>query len=212
MITKYSILRNVLVLVAVASFGSPGSAAVVRDFEFDSGVEGFIGNNITGLAASGGFLTGTASSNDPQLILGVAQLPGGLAPLAGSSWTTLEYSVRETNSDGGGFVSFANASNPTGLVFSSNLGVINSPGLFSFVDAGSGFTNVTIDISGLGTSTITNFRLDPIGGGTGPVTAGNFFEVGFIRLNDASAIPEPSSIAALIMIGGVVASRRRRRS
>lgn len=210
MIRIQSLIRLFLSCVVFAMLAVPASAATVLEYDFSSGTQGFGGNNITGLTATGGFLTGVAASNDPQLILGAAQLPGGQAPGAGGTWTTLEYRVRETNSSGGGFVSFANASNTTGLVFSFNGSVVGTSN-YSFVNAGSGFTDVTVDISSLGSTTLTNFRLDPIGGATNPVTTDNTFEVDFIRFSDSiTAVPEPSSFALLGLAGCAITFRRKR--
>lgn len=204
-----SVLATFLVIHAGSLCGS--SAAIVASYEFNTNgdTEGFtapISLNVTGLAASGGFLTGTASSNDPQLkIDGINHTVG-----TGETWDYVEFRVRETQNEAP--AGTVNVFNPTGLVVVVNAtaapAVTWSSG-FTAVDSGSGFFTVTVDISSLGSVAIKDLRVDPIGGAasnSNSETNGNTFEVDYIRLH---AVPEPA--AALLGSFGLLALLRRRR-
>lgn len=80
-------------LLLISQFAS---AELVQEYTFNSGLEGWTtAANITGLTTSGGALTGTASSNDPQLSIGSISLTPG----AGNTWSTLVFRVRETQDE-----------------------------------------------------------------------------------------------------------------
>lgn len=206
-----------LVLLMTALSSGTASAALVQAFEFntDGDAEGFSNlMNVTGFSVAGGVLSGTASSNDPQLAN-----PAGLSPTAGATWTTLEYRVRETILPGpaGVFATLANF-NATGLIVGNAPGTLGTAAAFSAVNSGDNFLTVTVDISGFGSTPFNALRIDPIGGAasnSGIETNANLFEVDFIRVYDnAVAIPEPSSFAVLgvAAIGGVIGYRRRRKA
>ncbi|QTN31692.1 PEP-CTERM sorting domain-containing protein [Akkermansiaceae bacterium] len=200
-------------------------AAVVVSWDFDSGVEGwtsslpvspFTQTTVDPVAASGGFLSGTALSNnnDPQLY----RTGLNLTPGAGESWVALTFRVRETQ-DADNIANPAQAAgivtvfNSTGLILSLNNSsqAISSPA--NGTVAADGWFEVTYNISGFNPATpITQIRLDPIGGArsnSNSETANNLFEVDFIRLSDSSVIPEPST--ALLAFAGALGLLRRRR-
>lgn len=206
--TMKSKSKNLLCAGVMAAFtlSAPhASAVVIAQFDFDSDTENFSPTNVTGLTTSGGLLTGTPSSNDPQLINSTAT-----PTITGSqTWDTVVFRVRETDSASGLFIGSAGAPafSSVGLVAQVNSFVVNSG--FTFVASGDDFYTVTADISGFTNSTINNIRVDPTGGAlsnSGSETNGNFFEVDFIQIN---AVPEPS--AALLGCFGLLALLRRRR-
>jgi len=201
---KLTYLLSSLLAVQVAS------AAVISEFNFNAvaDTEGWsVANNISGLTTSGGFLTGTASTNDPQLTF--TELNASTT----GTWTTLEFLVRETEEAPGSTV--VSAFNPIGLAVSAAGQTISAAGSFSATDEGKGFFLVTVDISSLGSANIVNLRLDPIGGASAnsnSQTQDNIFEIDYIRLSDNTVVPEPSAYA---LIGGLFARssvmlRRRR--
>lgn len=189
------------------------SAAPIGDYQFNAAdTEGWTAAGTTGLTTDGDSLNGTASSNDPQLLLTSA----GLATMG--TWDTAVFRVRER----GELVSVPGTTvldpGPTDVPFSSvglililNATNVTSNG-FTAVDSGEGFFTLTIDISTLGSATINNIRFDPIGGAasnSNSETNGNTYEVDFIQINDDTPIPEPSSLA-LLGLGGMAMMRRRR--
>lgn len=196
--------RNLLVCSFLIMAASAEAATIAEwNFNTNGNSEGWaVGNNITGLTTSGGFLSGTASNGDPQLV----NSPLNLSLGAGQSWQEVVFRVRETPSP----VSFS----PTGLVVQFNGGGMNGVNLYgsvgTAVDSGNGFQTVTVDVSGLGTgTTVTSLRIDPIGG---PDAAGSTFDLDFIRLtatDPVAAIPEPS--AFLLGVLGLLGLLRRRR-
>lgn len=201
---KLTYLLSSLLAVQVAS------AAVISEFNFnaDADTEGWsVSNNISGLTTSGGFLTGTASTNDPQLTF------TGLNASTTGTWTTLEFLVRETEEAPGSTV--VSAFNPTGLAVTGAGQTISAAGSFSATDEGSGFFLVTVDISSLGSANIVNLRLDPIGGASAnsnSQTQDNIFEIDYIRLSDNTVVPEPSAyalIGGLFALSSVMLRRRR---
>jgi MYXO-CTERM domain-containing protein len=128
---------------------------------------------------------------------------------SGETWTTVVFKVRETDESPALVTLF----DSLGLVvqLGPNVGAtgvttISTAGFFSATDAGSGFFEVTVDISGYTQNSIDYFRIDPIGG---PDASLNTFEVDYIRINDSAAVPEPSA-ALLGAIGGLALLRRRR--
>ncbi|WP_246114354.1 PEP-CTERM sorting domain-containing protein [Rubripirellula tenax] len=192
------------------------SADLIANFEFSGGsTEGWsvnTNNQISGLMANSGSLVGTATGNDPQLVLN----PAGLTRI-GTSWSEVTFRVRETDDVTDGFIGATGepAFNTTGLIVQVNGTIVNSG--FSFAASGDNFFTVTADISSLGDATISNFRIDPIGGAfsnSASETSGNFFEIDFIRVTDnAVAVPEVSSLAmmGIAAVGGAGMVWRRRK-
>jgi hypothetical protein len=218
MFMKSRILLSSAVCHGIFSLVSAASAAIVAAYEFntDTDQEGWVAPpslNTSGLTATGGFLSGVASSNDPQLVNNTASITIG----SGQTWDRIEFRVRENQNEVpvGPLTTF----NPTGLIINiNNAGgttppsvglLVSSPASFTAVDSGDNFYTVTIGISGFTGSTISSLRLDPIGGAasnSNSETNGNAFEVDFIRVH---AIPEPS---AFLLGGlGLTALLRRRR-
>lgn len=205
---KNSILMCLALLLAAPALTQ---ADIVYSWDFGTAgnTEGWTGNNISGLTVAGDFITGTASSNDPQLLIGGLTLD--VDPVA-AEWTTVTFAVRETD-ESLAVVDF----NPVGLIVQLNGGgasglIVNSG--FTSTDLGGGFFEVTADISAFGSSTITSLRVDPIGGAasnSNSETNGNFFEVDYIRVSDSlTAVPEPTSLAMLSTFGLGLLVRRRR--
>lgn len=190
------------------------NGALVMGWEFnsDGNQEGWTLAGTTGVSVAGGFISGTASGNDPQFTQGSLSI----APGAGETWTTLTFRVRETQD------AQTNAPTAAGLVTEfSNVGLIvsinggpSSP--FSSpsngTTAGDGWFEVEYDISGFGSGTITSLRVDPIGGAqsnSNSQTDGNAYDVDYIRVSDTAVIPEPSA-AILGALGSLLLLRRRR--
>ncbi len=201
-----------MVLPVCISFCPVANAALVAAYEFtaDGNTLDWTAATTSSFTTTGGFLVGTASGNDPQLLI---TPPTSITVGAGNAWTTLEFRVREYDD---ATSSYLTTFNSTGLVIQVNVGgtpiTINSPASFTAgsLDANSFFT-VTADISSLGSVTINNLRVDVIGGAlsnSGSETNGNSFEVDYIRLNN-NAVPEPCA-ALLGGLGLIVLFRRRR--
>ncbi|MFK7909034.1 MAG: PEP-CTERM sorting domain-containing protein [Akkermansiaceae bacterium] len=209
-----------LATIALAALTPLSHAALVHAYEFNTlaDTEGFSTDtlNVSGLTADGDSLNGTATNNDPQLKINGASL----SPTVGETWTMLEFRVREVRlaAHGAGEPTTADELpfNGTGVI----LGTVAAPAPTNFTAGfsgsaldGSGFSTVTLDISAFGSKTITNLRLDPIGGAwsnSNSETNGNSFEVDYIRFYDTSVVPEPSS-AALLGLGGLALILRRRK-
>lgn len=194
-------------LSAVALIPSIGTAAVIASYDFNTGsdTEGWTSLAVTGLTTSAGFITGTASGNDPQLLKNAGSLTVG----AGQTWDTVVFRVREFDDASGKYIGSEGAPtfNTTGLIVQVNTTIISSG--FTVIASGDNFHTITTDISGLAAAEITNIRVDPIGGAfsnSGAETNGNTFEVDFIRIN---AVPEPAS-ALLGGLGMLMLLRRRR--
>lgn len=194
----------VAALLVPASLNAATSLTI--GFDTDGDNEGFVGINGTSgnfsLSVSGGILSATAgSSGDPRLSR------NGSGPLVtklpGETWATIVFRVRETDELSAVVTPFE-AAGVLALIDSDNTSagatVFSAP---TAADAGNGFFDVTIDISGWANNDIGYFRFDPIGGTD---AAGNLMEVDFVQFN---AIPEPS--AALLGAMGALALLRRRR-
>jgi hypothetical protein len=211
-------MKKLILLASVALLAIPYTvqADLVQGWEFNGAdTEGWAAVNTDGLSAAVGLLTGVAANNDPQLTLTAI----GLNPGAGQTWDTLEFRVRETrdvDDDGGAAGSLVDTFQPTGLAVTNGGNVITSAALFSAsaLDVDNFFT-VTVDISQFNSDTWENVRLDPIGGAnsnSNSQTAGNTFEVDYIRIYDTgTAVPEPTSLAVLgIGVVGMVVRRKKR--
>lgn len=205
--TRFSLPAALLGASALFSAGASATVLQISIGEFNEAgnTENYAAVGFNGLSVgTNGFLTSGASSlNDPQLTRNFVNNEGALSPAAGQTFDSLEFRVRETT--GAGVV--VPAFDQGGLIFIANGAIIVAPGGttpdFAAVASGEGFFTVTADISALGSDPINNIRLDPIGG---PGTAGNTFEVDFIRIN---TIPEPGSLA-LLGLGGAILLRRRK--
>jgi hypothetical protein len=198
------------ILSAFGLFPSTGTAAAVATYNFntDSDTEGWEAfSNPSGLSitTSGGYLTGTATNNDPQLRKTGVSITIG----ANETWDTLVFRVREFDDFAGKYIGSegAPAFSASGLAVQLN-GATPTNLTFTAVASGDNFYTVTADISGLAGTEITSLRVDPIGGAlsSGSETTGNTFEVDFIQLN---AVPEPG--AAILGSLGMLALLRRRR-
>lgn len=204
-IIKSSLAFSCLTILLPTSLSAASIFTI--DFDNDGDTEGFTGLNVSSLAASGGFLTGTATSGDPRLESST-ELPTS-PPLfslsVGETWSTISFRVRETDES----LSVVTSFTPGGLVFllnenntSSGAVTFGSSGITG-VDSGDGFFTVSADISTFTPSEIRYLRLDPIGLGD---ANNNQFEVDFVRL---TTVPEPS-IALLGALGMFGLVRRRR--
>ncbi len=196
---------NAVILSAFALVSSSCIAAVIVSYDFNSDTQGWAANSVNGFAASGGYLIGTASSNDPQLL----KTPANITISASQTWSTVVFRVRELDDLSGKYIGSAGAPafSPVGMVVQFNSTALSSG--FTVVSSGDDFHTITCDISSIVDKTIANFRLDPIGGAlsnSGSETTGNSFEVDFIQVN---AVPEPG-IALLGSLGMLVLLRRRR--
>lgn len=190
--------------------GHAASAATISlgEFNNDGDLEGYTRANIPVFGVASGSLNGTVSagSADPQLFKNFTNNGGAIAPTAGSTFTTLEFRVQETDDlTGLPLATF----DPLGLIFIAN-GTIyangTNPGDFTATPSGDGYFTVTADISALGSTPISNIRLDPVGGAG---VQNNTFSVDYIRVND-TFIPEPASMA-LLGLGGLAMLTRRRK-
>ncbi|MEL7498416.1 MAG: PEP-CTERM sorting domain-containing protein [Planctomycetota bacterium] len=201
---------TLLLLATLLVLPTAARADLVVSWEFstDGNAEGWTTNNVSSPSVAGGFFSGTASSNDPQL----NQSGLNLDPNAGESWTTIVFSVQEIDETPAN-VPF----NPVGIVVAINGG--GAGGLlvtsgFTSNDLGGGFFEVTADISAFDMGTITSLRVDPIGGAasnSNSETSGNSFNVDYIRVSDSLiAVPEPTSLSLLGMIGVGLMVRRRK--
>lgn len=204
-------------LCAFLSMAAPSMAATIAEWNFGTDTEGWapvVGSSA--LAASGGLMSGTATSNDPQLSVSGLSLTLGV----GQTWDQVVFRVREKafaphSTDGFTDGATVNVFNPTGLVVNFNgsgaAGFLYSVlASFTGVDSGDGFFTVSLNVSALpAATTVTSFRFDPIGGAasnSNSETNGNTFEVDFVRI---TAVPEPSA-ALLLSIGALGLLRRRR--
>lgn len=205
-------------LCVFLSMAAPSMAATIAEWNFGTDTEGWtpvVGSSA--LTASGGLMSGTATTNDPQVSVSGLNLTLGV----GQTWDQVVFRVRETafaphSTDGFTDGATVNVFNPTGLVVSFNgLGtqgvyLYSVAGSFTGVDSGDGFFTVSLNVSALpAATTVTSFRFDPIGGAasnSNSETNGNTFEVDFVRI---TAVPEPS--AALLLSIGVLGLLRRRR-
>lgn len=195
------------ILALLVSPLANAATVAVYDFNSASDLAEWTPNtsSVNGLAVSGGTINGTASGNDPQLRTAPAS---ALTPASGETWSAVEFRVREVQDEvPGGTVAF----NPVGLIVGLNVTTFSTG--FNAVDSGDGYYTVTLDISSFGSTSISNFRLDPIGGASSnsnSQTAGNTFEVDYIRISDTSIIPEPSAWGLLALGAGLTLLRRRR--
>jgi hypothetical protein len=196
-------------LCAFLSMAAPSMAATIAEWNFGTDTEGWTAAASSALTASGGLMSGTATTNDPQLSVSGLNLTLGV----GQTWDQLVFRVRETQDEAP--VGTVSIFNPTGLVVNFNgLGgagfLYNTPASFTGVDSGDGFFTVSLNVSALpADTTVTSFRFDPIGGAasnSNSETNGNTFEVDFVRI---TAVPEPSA-ALLLSIGALGLLRRRR--
>lgn len=206
-----------LLIFSFFSMAIPSGAATIAEWNFGTDTEGWapvVGSSA--LTASGGLISGTATSNDPQLSVSGLNLTLGV----GQTWDQVVFRVRETafaphSTDGFTDGTTVNVFNPTGLVVNFNGSgaagfLYSAPASFTGVDSGDGFFTVSVDVSALpAATTVTSLRFDPIGGAasnSNSETNGNTFEVDFVQL---TAIPEPSA-TLLLGIGALGLLRRRR--
>ena len=161
---RHRIPLRACILSAFALVSSSGMAGIIASYDFSTNgdTEDWSSLNITGLPTSGGFITGTASSSDPQLL----QNTGSLTVGARQTWNTIVFRVRELHDVSGKYIGSegAPAFNTVGLVVQANAMVIRS-GLTAAASGGDFYT-ITANISTLGNAAITDLRADPIGGTT----------------------------------------------
>lgn len=205
--SKTLVLPGILSILTLLATGASASVIAAYDFNTASDTEGWTATSTSGFTAVGGSLVGTATGNDPQLLNNPVSITVGV----GGTWDTVVFRVRELDSASGFYIGSAGAPafNTVGLVIQVNSLVISTG--FTSVASGDDFYTVTTNISSLAATTITNIRVDPVGGAlsnSGSETNGNSYEVDFIQIN-GTAVPEPS--AALLGGLGMIALLRRRR-
>lgn len=141
------------------------------DFETDGETEGWSGNNIDGLTSADGRLSGSASTNDPQLIV------GGLA-LSGDGYR--QVAVRIRSSVGATLQLFWSHSTAGGFAGARSVtAAYSTPGVEQ---------TVVFDLSAepeWNGKTITGLRLDPLNG----AVSGLGFEIDSIEVSDG--LPRP---------------------
>lgn len=185
-----------LVALSALSFAAvhPATAAVVADHQFNTegDTEGWVdrgvGSGNDGLTSDGECLTATSPGLDPQLIF-----DGTLGRAANAEWDTVTFRIRETEEAGGEAIEF----DPTGTVVQIDGGrkidggmTVSQPDGFSVEESGDGFYTVTVSIAPCELETISELRIDPIGGSlknSNSDTAGNTYEIDFIQVTDTSA-------------------------
>ncbi|MEM6854381.1 MAG: hypothetical protein AAF593_08230 [Planctomycetota bacterium] len=169
------------------------SAATVAEFEFDreGRTEGWRdrgkGTGVDDLTSDGQSLVGTSPGVDPQLICG-----RDIRRASYARWESVIFRIRETETPGGEPIEF----DPTGSLVEINGGGrrglrVVKRGEFTIEESGDGFYTVTVNIAAFEGDTINDLRLDPIGGtssNSNSDTAGNTFEIDFIRVTDSSSV------------------------
>lgn len=191
-------MRPLLVVIAFcagAAITAPGvRAATVAEYEFndEERTEGWRdrgkGTGIDNLTSDGQSLVGTSRGVDPQLASRRA-----LHRAAFARWDKVTFRVRETESPGGEPIEF----DPAGSLVQINGGgrkglTVVQRSAFTIEESGDGFYTVTVSIAAFPGKTINELRIDPIGGtskNSNSDTAGNTFEIDFIRVTDSARPP-----------------------
>ncbi|MGZ0709113.1 trypsin-like serine protease [Coraliomargarita sp. W4R53] len=141
-------------------------------FEFNtaSDTEGWNGNNVTNLTSDGSSLTGTASSNDPQINITGLSLNGTLHT---------QVRVRMKASVAAPIQLFWGRDGAGGFAAARSL-------LLDYTEVGA-FQTMIFDLEGVSEwddETVTALRLDPLNGSVN----GQGFEIDFIEISDGRAI------------------------
>lgn len=142
------------------------------DFNTDSDVEGWAGNNIENLTANGGSLTATATMNDPQININGLNLAGG-------AYT--QVAVRLRSSHTGAIQLFWSRVGGSGFTVDRSVAA-------NYTTANE-FQTVVFELTGVSEwddETITGFRLDPLNG----TVAGIDFEIDYIEISDGETFSE----------------------
>lgn len=146
------------------------------DFDTDGNSEGWDSNNVTGLAVSGGVISGVTETNDPQLTQSGFLFDGSLGQV-----------VVRLKIDQSGSV-------PVQLFWARDgaVGFVGTRVVSATYTGDNAFQDVIFDLSGedewVGRQ-ITALRLDPVNGAG---TAGAAFEIDSIEISDGSA-PKPQT-------------------
>lgn len=196
---KNPIHKHILPIALAMLLPAGLSAQNAFTLGFDTGTEGFTGTNVTGLAATGGFISGTASSGDPRIVKATATSTSTpiFSKPAAASWQTVKFRVRETADpltpgtpvttfDATGLaVVLSSANSTSGSVTISSSTSTNASFSASALDVDNFFT-VTVNISTFTANEIRYLRVDPIGGSD---AASNKFEVDYIEITRSNTPP-----------------------